>query len=473
MNNDNGVRKHPRAVALLIDDDPDICILFESRLRLSGFSVHCVHTVDDALQYLKSRRFDLILLDLVLGETNALPAIPEILQAATGTRLWVLTAHSSIEAAVQAMRSGAAGFFSKTQPVDAIIKELEAAFSSLQTSSSSHFFVDPAVSGLYGTSHVMQLVRQNVARMKDVDSTVLVCGESGTGKELIARALHHSSPRQNYPFAALNCGAIPENLLESELFGHRRGSFTDAKADRKGYFEHCSSGTLLLDEVGELPLSLQVKLLRVLQEKEIYPIGATQPVKVNTRVIAATNRRLEDEVRTGRFREDLYYRLSVLRIESPALRHRKEDIPVLAGIFINRFSKQIGRTLYPPSQELLARMLAYEWPGNVRELQNAIERAAVLSEDGHLHLDDLFPPDVFSLDTQEGQETALLEELGTPALFETEKIEFERNYLTRLLKAAKGNVSEAARLSGQHRPQLYRLMQKYSIHPGQYSKELS
>ncbi len=451
----------PKTPALIIDDDAEVCELYAHRLGGLGFFCKSANSFDEALKYLQSQEFHLILLDLMLGSVDALPRIPELLRISKNSRLWVLTGHSSIESAVSAMRSGAAGFFSKSQPAEQICKELEAAFfsSSIKSGSST---LSPNESGLYGTSLAMESVRQNVERMKDAESTVLITGESGTGKELIARALHSRSQRRQHPFEAINCGAIPENLLESELFGHKKGSFTDAKSDRKGIFERCCYGTLFLDEIGDLRLSLQVKLLRVLQEKEIYAIGGTQPIKINTRVIAATNLKLDDEVRAGRFREDLFYRISVLRIDAPALRYRKEDVPALVELFIDRYAAQNNKQILPPSHEVMARLVAYDWPGNVRELQNALERAIVLSEDGRLRVEDLFP---HSFSLGEGASEEPIELSAQLASFRLEKIEFEKTYLKRLLKAAHGNISEAARLSGQHRPQLYRLMQKYSILP--------
>ncbi len=241
--------------------------------------------------------------------------------------------------------------------------------------------------GIIGASQSIQQVFDRIHQVKDVDSTVLINGESGTGKELVARAIHQSSTRAKERFEAVNCGAIAANLLESELFGHKRGAFTDAKADRKGLFEVCDGGTLFLDEIGEMPMNLQVKLLRVLQEREVMPVGSSSTIKVNTRVVAATNKNLADEVKAGNFRTDLYYRLNVLQILLPPLRERTEDIPLLVRFFLDRFNKRFTKSIQPPTKELESRLVSYAWPGNIRELQNAVERGVVLSEDNTLSLD--------------------------------------------------------------------------------------
>ncbi len=455
-----------RPSALILDDDQEVCTLYNRALDSAGFKTESAASIAEAIQKQNSQAFDLILLDLNLGAVHSLEHIPDLLSKSPLTRLWVLTSHGSIELAVNAMKKGASGFFTKDRGVDAVVGELKAAFFSKSSKQDSTLPVTTDDFGLLGVSPQTCTIRQNIQRMKDVSSTVLIYGESGTGKELIAKALHHSSERKKAPFAAVNCGAIPEQLLESELFGHKRGAFTDAKTDHIGFFEKCSDGTLFLDEIAEMPLALQVKLLRVLQEREVSRIGSTQAIKVNTRVIVATNRILEAEVQKGNFREDLYYRLSILRIESSPLRERKADIPILVRAFIDKFAAQFNKQLRYPNEELMAKLVAYHWTGNVRELQNSIERAAVLTQDGNLSLEDLFPK--YFSDKEDDADSVLLDSSGSPAPFQAEKLQFEKSYLIKLLKATNGNISEAARISGQHRPQLYRLLHKYSIEPEQY-----
>lgn len=455
--------------ALVIDDDEDVCQLYHLQLeQIGGFEATSVLNGKEALKRIQEVSFDLILIDLVLGYENGLEVMQEILSVAPLTRAWVLTGNGSIEAAVDAMRSGASGFFSKTDDPKKIVQELSAAF--LSESKRTLYDVtltrNPEEYGIIGTSPAILHVIENIDRMKEVDSTILIFGESGTGKELIARALHRASSRGNSHFAGINCGAIPENLLESELFGHKRGAFTDAKTDRKGMFELCTQGTLLLDEIGEMPLSLQVKLLRVLQEKEIRPVGSSQTSKIDTRVIASTNKNLEEEVKSGRFREDLFYRLSVLRIQSPPLRERREDIPLLVEYFLMRFNERFRKKVMLPGSEILARLISYPWPGNIRELQNAIERAVVLTLDNKIHLEHLF----HSIPPKAGQnvlsDVNLDDTFSLPLTHAKQK--FERAYLLRLLKMTKGNISETARIACQHRPRIYKLLRKYEINTSEF-----
>lgn len=453
---------------LMVDDDADVCRLFQTHLKNAGFEVEFTGSTDSAVTRLKEVSFDILLLDLTLGSVDGLEEMPRLMSAAPATRIWVLTANSSIGAAVRAMKLGAAGFFSKSQSIEEIVTELKAGSpNEEETEDPIKDKESEELTGICGQSQAIKKVRQNIFRMKDVDSTVLITGESGTGKELIARALHRVSRRGDQKFAAINCGAIPEALLESELFGHKRGAFTDAKMSRVGYFELCSDGTLLLDEIGELPILLQVKLLRVLQEKEFQVVGGSETVKVNTRVIASTNRDLSEEVREGRFREDLFYRLSVLSIESPPLRKRREDILVLADIFIKRFAERFGKTIAPISNELQMRLLAYEWPGNVRELQNAIERAVVLSIDGQLQIEDVFQSNSFTEATDSGEVGPLGDE-GPVSEYSSALKGFEKKYILKLLRATRGNISEASRISGEYRPHLYRLIKKYRIDPAEF-----
>jgi DNA-binding NtrC family response regulator len=311
-----------------------------------------------------------------------------ILKSAPYSKVYLLASDSTIHAAVDAMKRGATGYFEKTRDLASLVSDLLA----LQQRSSDQSVIGDGdcCASLIGESKAILEVKDAIVRLKDVDSMVLLLGESGTGKEVIARAIHASSNRAKHRFDAVNCGAIPEALLESELFGHKRGAFTDAKADRKGIFELCSNGTLLLDEIGDMPLSLQMKLLRVLQEWEVTPVGCSTAIKVNTRVIAATHHDLKAEARSKQFREDLYYRLSIVVLHAPPLRERKEDIPLLSEHFLQLLQKRFSRGVQPLSHSVLSRMMAYDWPGNVRELQNALERAVVMSLNGQIHIKDVF-----------------------------------------------------------------------------------
>lgn len=312
--------------------------------------------------------------------------------------------------------------------------------------------------GMLGNSLALRELAEQIRRLKIVDTTVLISGESGVGKELVARALHNLSSRSAGRFEAINCAAIPETLLESQLFGHLKGAFTDAKTDRKGLFVQADRGTLFLDELGELPLGLQGKLLRVLQEKEVLPLAATTPVKVDARIIAATNRDLIQEIERKAFRSDLYFRVSVVEIRVPPLRARRDDIPFLVRHFITRMNERYGRDIAAPDACVMERLLNYNWPGNVRELQNRVERAVVLGTGRHLGVEDFFP----------GESTRDWVQSGPT--FADEKARFERQYLVDLLESARGNVSRAARMAGKFRTDLYRLCSRHQIDPASFRK---
>lgn len=312
--------------------------------------------------------------------------------------------------------------------------------------------------GLFGRSPAIRDLADQIQRLKTVDTTVLISGESGVGKELVARALHDLSPRRSAHFEAINCAAIPETLLESQLFGHVKGAFTDAKTDRKGLFVQADRGTLFLDELGELPVGLQGKLLRVLQEKEVLPLGATSTTKVDARIIAATNRDLIAEIERKSFRSDLYFRVSVVEIRVPPLRARREDVPFLVRHFVARMTERYDRRPVDLEPGVMERLVSYNWPGNVRELQNRVERAVVLSGGGSLDVEDFFPGEPRRGHARSGP------------TFADEKARFERQYLVELLEAARGNVSAAARMAGKFRTDLYRLCSRHQIDPAAFRK---
>ncbi len=446
---------------LVVDDDPDIRSVLEASLVDAGFSATTAEGIPSLRSALLQRSYDAILLDLFLGDDDALTVLPHIVQKYPYTKVIMMSAQGTVELAVDALQKGASTFISKSKNSSEIVEELkkrlnrEAAEKDLSNSLAEH--------GIIGDSPAIQQTLSQIERIKDVDSTVLVVGESGTGKELVARAIHNASKRVGRRFEAINCGAIPGTLLESELFGHKRGAFTDAKADRKGIFQMCEGGSLLLDEIGEMPLELQVKLLRVLQEREIQPLGAGRSVPVDVRVIAATNRNPLDEVRAGAFREDLYYRLAVITIELPPLRDRKSDIPQLVNHFLLKMKERFQKEITKPSRELEARLMAYDWPGNIRELQNAVERGVILSKDGDLHIEDMFS----SLDhkmerPKEGKQVVLDEKMFAKPLSDA-KQDFEKEYLRQLLEVTRGNIAEIARISHRYRADIYRLLSKHGL----------
>lgn len=453
---------------LLVDDDEQITKFYETFLTTAGFVVDTCHDLRKMRDLLSQLYFDAVLLDLQLGLEDGLSGLPFILKNAPSTKVFILTSHGSIAKAVDAMRRGATGFLTKGTDPSAIVAELSGQLTSSLTRKPLALDEESLRSlGLVGESPAIRETITMIDKIRNVDSTVLILGESGTGKEVVARAIHATSPRAAERFNAINCGAIPEQLLESELFGHKKGSFTDAKADRKGIFEVCSAGTLLLDEIGDMPMPLQTKLLRVLQEKQITPIGSSTTININTRVIAATHRDILDEAKSKRFREDLYYRLSVVVIRIPPLRHRIEDIPILTNHFLDQFNQRFEKEVRPAKNTLMARLMAYDWPGNVRELQNAIERAVVLSNDGELNIEDMFQHLSLKSSSYGSDDSGLSAGVFSMPLTEAKQA-FEKTYLEHLLKLSGGNISEAARISGRYRADIYRLMNRYGFDKGQF-----
>lgn len=445
---------------MIVDGDEKLGIHYQNILERSGFRVSLVANLSEMETSIKTVSYDHILLDTKVRGIGGMDALSFVLKCAPFAKVYVMASSHSIHGAVEAMRGGATGYYEKSSDLSLLIPDLSALPLLHRPASAGG-----AELGLIGDSSAMQEVREAIERLKEVDSMVLLLGESGTGKEVVARAIHKSSTRSQQRFDAINCGAIPEALLESELFGHKRGAFTDAKTDRKGIFELCSNGTLLLDEIGDMPLMLQMKLLRVLQEWEVTPVGSSVPIKIKTRVISATHHDLKAEARTKQFREDLYYRLSIVVINLPPLRERLEDIPVLARYFLEGLQKRFNREIRPLSPSVLNRLLKHNWPGNVRELQNALERAVVMAKNGEIDLKDVF---AHLIPTAKEAISSTPERLSfDPALYSwplTEaKLEFERNYLRFHLTSSRGQIPEVADRSGRYKADVYRLLSRHGI----------
>jgi DNA-binding NtrC family response regulator len=457
--------EHIKGRVLIVDDDPSILMFYEKVLGAAGFQTAVASNLGEMRTRLGSLTYDIVLLDLNLGDEHGLDGLSMILKDAPFTKVYILTGEGSVESAVECMRRGASGFFQKGGDVEKMVQQLTA-----QSKDPVRIEGSLESIGLIGQSPALMTVAEKIERLKDVDSMILILGESGTGKEVVARAIHRTSQRANQRFDAINCGAIPEALLESELFGHKRGAFTDAKTDRKGIFELCSSGTLLLDEIGDMPLSLQMKLLRVLQERVIMPVGSSTSVKVNTRVIAATHRDILAEAREKRFREDLYYRISIVVLHIPPLRERLEDIPLLVRHFLEVFNRRFVRDVKFPSPSVMSQLMAYHWPGNVRELQNAIERAVVLSTNGEIDAANVFAHLTFGQDANKlmnfrkaaANDDEIFAEYFELPLTEAKQA-FERRYLEFQLKRCGGHVVEVAERSGRYRADVYRLLTRYGI----------
>ena len=384
---------HPKTV-LVIDDDESLRRILEYNLREDGYDVVTAATGIEGLQLFQDRPVDLVLTDVRMPEMDGVDVLARLKAIQADLPVIMLTAHGTITSAVEAMKLGAFDYLTKPferERLKAVVrKALEMAALTSENRQLRQVIAERfSFASMIAGSRAMRAVTDTASRVAQADTTVLLEGESGTGKELLAKAIHFHSSRSRGPFVTINCGAIPEQLLESELFGHRRGSFTGAVADKKGKFEAADRGTIFLDEIGELPLMLQVKILRVLQEREVDRVGDTRPIKVDVRVIAATNRDLEKMIADGGFRDDLYYRLAVVSIRMPPLRERADDIPLLVDHFLNKHTERLGKPRPEVDKVVYAAFNRHAWPGNIRELENVIERALVLDRDGRIGIDDL------------------------------------------------------------------------------------
>jgi two-component system response regulator GlrR len=443
---------------LIIDDDQGLLKLLTMRLTAMGFAVTACHDAATALEEARRQRFDLVITDLRLAEGDGLAIMEEVRALHPDLPVLILTAHGSIPSAVEAMRKGAVGYLTKPFEDKDLAVWIDKALAAPRMSREIQR-LRQLVSELYGLEHVaarspaMQSLLQQVARVADTDATVCLTGETGTGKEVIARIIHCNSQRSGGPFVPVNCGAIPEALFESELFGHVKGAFTGAVSGSRGLFQSADGGTLFLDEIGEMPPAVQVKILRVLQTREVLEVGGTRPVKVDVRIITATNRDLAQAVKAGTFREDLFYRIQVIPLTVPPLRARRDDIPLLAQVFLRQSIERAGKAVRGFTPDAMQKLMAYRWPGNVRELEHAIEKAVVLS-----------PRDMITADLLPGGSGATD---GAIRPLTEAKEEFERNYLKELLELSGGNISRASQMAGRYRADFYKLLRKYGLHPSE------
>lgn len=379
---------------LVADDEDGVRESLAEVLREEGFSVRAVATGDDAIRAIEEQEFDIILSDLRMPGADGLDVLRRAREMAPQTLVLLMTAHATVETAVEALRRGAQDYLLKPVLFEELLHKVHSLLEYRQLAWENQFLRSQVESrwgfdNMVGESPPMRQVMERVRRVAPTPSTVLITGESGAGKEVVARAIHHFSERRDNIFLPVNCGAIPETLLESQLFGHLRGSFTGAVANQEGLFQRARGGTIFLDEIGELPIGLQVKLLRALETKEVLSVGATTPVKVDIRIIAATNRRLLEEVEAGRFRDDLYYRLNVFGIEIPPLRERREDIPVLVQRFIRIHNKELRKNVKGADSATLKLFMSLPWKGNVRELDNVIEHSMILGDGDWITVADL------------------------------------------------------------------------------------
>jgi len=446
---------------LIVDDDESLRDSLSLVLGAEGFEVTGAADGEQALARLDEVAPDIVLCDLRMPGIGGLELVPELIRRRPDATVILMSAWATDELALEAMRRGAYDYLAKPFPPSEALLAIRKAQERERLRRESRLLRREMERSLgerpiVAASRAMIEVLETVERVAEFKATVLLTGESGTGKEVLARAIHAQSPRRNEAFVAVNCGAIPEALLESELFGHAKGAFTGADRARRGLFVEADGGTLFLDEVGELPLSLQVKLLRVLQEEEVRPLGESKARRVDVRVIAATARSLEAEVAAGRFREDLFYRLNVMHLHVPALRERREDVPLLIDHFLERFRKQLGRPVRAVADDALERLVAYSWPGNVRELENVIERAVILARGDRVTLQEL-PGNIAHPDP--AAELAAGGDLSLRRARRAAEIEAIRA----ALRATGGNRTHAARvLEISHRALLYK-MKEYGI----------
>ena len=445
-----------RGRVLVVDDDVSSCEMLEEGLTHAGFEVSWRTSAEECLASLdRGAGCDVVLTDLRMGGASGIDLCRALGARDAALPVVVITAFGSIRTAVDAIRAGAYDFITKPFDLAVVAMALDRAVQHralrLEVDRLRSAVLDEGASELVGQSEPMRRIRDLIARAAGSDATVLVTGESGTGKELAARALHAASPRASGPFVAINCAALPEALLESELFGHVRGAFTDAKSDRPGLFARAERGTLFLDEIGDMPAGMQVKLLRALQERTVRPVGGDREVPFDARIVAATHKDLEAEIAAGRFRRDLFFRIHVIEVALPPLRARGSDVLLLASAFTERMASRAGRGPMRISHGAAERILAYDWPGNVRELENSIERAVALALGDELAAEDLPArvrrPEAAS-QAEEPSELVSLEEM-------------ERRYILRVVRAVGGNKKLAAQVLGLDRSTLYRKLDRW------------
>ena len=462
------------AKILIVDDERNLIELVKTQLQLARYEVVAALDVEQAREAIKDEALDLAIVDMKLGDLSGLTLMEEFHVLRPELPVIILTGFGSIENAVDAMKKGAYGYLTKPFDARELLLQLGRALENRRLAAENRR-LKGLVGENYGFSNIvtrsekMRRLLETVARVAKTDSTVYIHGQSGTGKELIAKALHLASARKDKPFVAISCAALPESLLESELFGHEKGSFTGAVRSTKGLFSQAHEGTIFLDEIGDMALSIQVKLLRVLEERVLYPIGSEKPVKVNVRVVVATHKDLAQEVKKGAFREDLFYRIHVIPIRLPPLSERKEDIPYLVDHFIKRICAQSKKPVNTVTPAAMQRLMLHHWPGNVRELENTIEYAVVMAAGDFIGEELILPAH-----TPGGASTTMAKPTAQPTVraafsdapmksLKDARAEFEKAYLVELLERCDGKAAAAADIAGKYRADFYDLLKKHGI----------
>ncbi len=437
---------------LVVDDDADILKLLEMRLCASGYQVSAARSAQEALSLFSMKPVALVISDLRMPDMDGFALFEAIHQLNPTVPFILLTAHGSIPEAVHATQQGVFSFLSKPFDSKDLLQQVAKALKITTTNFNQQHTGDESWrDSIISSSQQMQSLLSQAKLVAASDASVLIQGESGTGKELFAKAIHQASQRYEHPFIAINCAALPEALLESELFGHSKGSFTGATRDYQGLIKNAQGGTLFLDEIGDMPLAIQAKLLRALQERVIRPVGSTSQFEIDVRVICATHKNLIEEMQANRFREDFYYRINVVSLEIPSLSTRREDIPLLANYFLANLNKKYHKKINGFAPEALEIMLLAPWPGNVRQLQNIIEQVVVLS--------------TTPIITSKLVQKALQDNIFSMMSFDSARKNFEQQYLINLLKATQGNVTQAARIADRNRTDFYKLLQRHQINP--------
>ena len=447
---------------LVVDDDASMQRMLRQRLEREGYAVQTAPNGEEGLNLIRKEVFNLIITDLRMPKLRGEELVRAVSQFNPNIPIIVMTAYGEVNEAVELMQDGIYHYVTKPFDVEDLVLKVKRALDKQITTSEARQVRNKIMSRrksdyIVGSCPKIEELLTQISIVAQNDVPVIIYGESGTGKELVSRAIHYTGKRADRPFVVENCGAIPENLIENELFGHVKGAYTDARTDQKGLFEEAHGGTLFLDEIGELPTTTQVKFLRVLQDGEFKRIGSTRPIRVDVRVIAATNKDLIQAIADKSFREDLFYRLNVIPVHIPPLRERKEDIPLLINHFLTEFNKELGKAVEGFSPAAIQKMMTYQWPGNIRELKNKVKQAMVLTRNNVITAEDLF----FHVPVSSNKFQS----------FKEAKREFEKEYISQVLRICQGNISQAARLAKKDRKDFYDVMKKYGIQPEAFRKQ--